>query len=884
MGAGASAERKKICLVDGNSYIHRAYHAVRELKNSRGLPTNAIYGFLTMLHKVLRDEEHDFVVVVFDAGGKTFRHDLYPEYKANRPGMPDDLLVQVDYIKKLTAAFGVTSVERRGVEADDILAALGRQAEKKGMDVLYVTGDKDIQQLIGEHATVLDTMKDRRITMESFTKDRGFAPKQLVDVMALAGDSSDNIPGVPGIGPKTAGKLIREYGDLESIFCRLEEMPAGRVKDLLAENRDKAEMSRELFALHDDIDVGVDVGALKPPEEDKSALRGYFEELEFRKFQRELDLGEEEAPLEFELVDRPDEALGLMEGFDKGAPLAFSCCVDEDRGAGYVAVTGDGKRIAAARFGRPGSGGAENRVNKKMKELLENTKAVKWGHDHKTSLERLEGFGITLGGLGIDTMIAGYLLNPSEKGYLLGDLAMTYLGVSSLSGEAGGKGRQAGLFADEERLRLESGRQAAAVWRLGGILAEKLDGSGMTDLYEKVELPLITILHDMEKTGIAVDMGSLRDMSAEIETMMQKMEEEIFSLAGGRFNIASPKQLAEVLFERLGLPAMKKTKTGYSTNEEVLTALAVHHHLPSVILGFRQLAKLKNTYVDVLPQLVSPEDGRIHTTFNQAVTATGRLSSSSPNLQNIPVRTEWGRRIRRAFVPRKGWSFISADYSQIELRVLAHLSGDETLIEAFGKGEDIHTRTASELFRVGGDEVTREMRRTAKVINFGIIYGMSPFGLSKQLGIGQKEARKYIDDYFTVYRGVRSYLTGLVEGARERGYVSTLFGRRRYLAELQSDKPQVVQFAERAALNTPIQGTAADLIKMAMISVVLALAETCSPSKLLVQIHDELLLESPPDEVERTAALVRECMEGVCSFRVPIVVDIKSGANWAELH
>ncbi len=883
--ARVTAKRKRIALVDGNSYIHRAYHAIRDLRNSRGLPTNAVYGFLNMLVKVLREEKPDLAAVVFDAGGKTFRHDLFPDYKANRPRMADDLAVQLDYIKRLTAAFGLTAVEREGVEADDILATLGKQARERGLDVLYITGDKDIHQLIDDHTTALDTMKEKRVGLESFRAERGFDPGRLPEVMALEGDATDNIPGVRGIGRVTAEKLIREYGSLEEIYRRLDDMPEGKVKEALKEHRPQAEMSRELARLKDDLTIEADWVKMADPRPDKKALKALLEELEFKKFLRELDLDEEDAAGGETRAAAPEAArvapAAWAGKFDRSRPTALGLSRPDGGadGEAFLALTQDGVSAAVVRLAPAAGGGVPDPVRR----LLADGGAAKAVFDLKGVAAVLGKSGLSLEGAGTDVLIVGYLLNPSEKGDTLEDLAQSWLGSSAfLKDEA--EAAQGALFQPAEARERRAVREAVAVLRLARRLGPELAASGMEKLYLEVEMPLVAVLGDMEAVGIGVDTTALREMSKELETTMGGMEARIHALAGTSFNLGSPKQLAEVLFVKLGLPAVKKTKTGLSTDEEVLTALAARHELPSLLLSHRQLAKLKNTYVDVLPGLVSPADGRLHTSFNQAVTATGRLSSSNPNLQNIPVRTEWGMRIRKAFVPRPGWKFISADYSQIELRVLAHLSGDEALVEAFRKGEDIHARTATAIFNVPPEGVTKEMRRAAKVINFGIIYGMSPYGLSRELGVDQKQSKRYIEEYFEAYGGVRRYLDELVAGAKKDGYVTTLFGRRRFLKELLSDKPQIVQFAERAALNTPIQGTAADLIKMAMVRLHRELSGKGWRTRLLVQIHDELLLESPPGELDRAGKLVRECMEKVASFNVPIVVDVSTGDNWGDLH
>jgi DNA polymerase-1 len=867
---GAGNQGRKLCLVDGNSYIHRAFHAVRDLRTSRGIPTNAVYGFLAMIIRVLKEEKPDLVAVVFDSPGPTFRHRLYPEYKANRPTMPDDLAVQVDYVHRLTAAFGLTVVAREGVEADDLIATLARRGEGEGLEVVLVSGDKDLQQLLGERVSLLDTMKERVVTARSFSQEHGLPPARFADVQALSGDASDNIPGVRGIGPKTAERLVAEFGGLEELYGRLDRVPPGRTRQLLEEGRDAAFTSLALARLRDDLPLEIRWEELASFQPDRRTLRALLEELEFRKLLRELDL--EDGPRDAGAVAAEELPLDRFLAEAGRQPVAVACAGDGEGTLLALAAPGAGTAVVA------GDGGDGDLA--RVREFLEDPATGVWGYDLKAVLKRLRRLAITPARLEMDILLGAYLLDPSGKETTLAELAAARLG--GRREEAAPGERQGILFADGGALRKKAAGEAATVAALGGVIGRELADAGMDGLYREMELPLIRVLDRMEETGIGLDAQVLRDLSKEIAIKLQGMEEEIHRLAGQPFNIASPRQLAEILFVKLGLPPVKKTKTGFSTDEEVLVALAARHELPSLLVSHRQLSKLRNTYVDVLPSLVGA-DGRVHTTFNQAVTATGRLSSSGPNLQNIPIRTEWGRRIREAFVPRPGWKLISADYSQIELRILAHLSGDETLGEAFRRREDIHARTAAEIFHVHPGLVTKEMRRAAKTINFGIIYGMSPYGLSRELSIDQREAKAYIDGYFTAYRGVKTYLDGLVAEARRTGYVATLFGRRRHLPELRSGKPQLVQFAERAALNTPIQGTAADLIKLAMLKVDRELAEGGRRARMLLQIHDELLVEAPPEEVEEVSSLLRRLMEGAASFSVPIVADLAVGDSWGRL-
>ena len=849
---------KRLFLIDGSSYIYRAFYALPHLSTTKGLPTNAIYGFTNMLLKVIKEYRPEYMVVVFDAKGPTFREDLYREYKAQRPAMPEELIPQIPYIKEIVSAFHIPVIEKEGFEADDVIGTIVEDLKGKDVEIVIVTGDKDMLQLVSDHVTLLDTMKGRRYGVKEVLERYGVPPEKVVEIMGLAGDSIDNIPGVPGIGEKTAVKLIKEFGTIERAIDNVDSIPNRRVRESLMRYRDQALLSRELASIHRDVPLQYSLDDFLLREPDYERLRDLFRELEFSRLLKEL-IPPESAGLICERVEAPGTlkelirsikdrgevsiALHTEKGEVKGVGLSF------EKGRAYYVPFRDGWRD-------------------ELRRVLEDGRVRKDGYDLKKAWISLKKQGIDLAGIHGDTMIAAYLINPLRAPYSLDDIAEEYLG------------RRPSL-QEKEDLTCEV---AGINYTLSSILLKRLEEECLSDLYYTIDLPLVEVLGAMELTGIKVDVDLLVALSKELEGEMERLEERIYNLGGGRFNINSPRQLQKVLFERLGLRPVKKTKTGYSTDEEVLKALSTEHELPADILTYRHLSKLKSTYVDALIGLIDPDTGRIHTSFNQAVTATGRLSSSEPNLQNIPIRSELGKRIREVFVAEEGWLFLSADYSQIELRIVAHLSQDPLLLEAFRKEEDIHRRTASEVFGVPPEDVTEEMRRQAKAINFGVIYGISPYGLSQGLGISQKEAKEYIDNYFSIHRGVRSFIDRTLREAREKGFVTTIFGRKRPVPELRSRNPNIRALGERIAINTPIQGSAADIIKKAMNSLYRALKERGLKSRMVLQIHDELLVETPEDEKEEVKGLVRGCMEGACELTVPLKVEIGEGRNWREAH
>ena len=888
-------KKPRLFLVDGSNYIYRAFYAIRELSNSKGFPTNAIYGFITMLMKLCRDYDPDYIAIVFDSKGPTFRHEIYDEYKATRKAMPDDLITQIPYIKDVVRGFSIPVIEEEGMEADDIIGTLVKTYSPKGIDTVIITGDKDLMQLVSDDVILVDTMKDKTYDVEGVKERFGVEPEKVVDILGLAGDTSDNIPGVPGVGEKTALKLIREFGSIENVLENAGRVKNARVRKNLKEYADQALLSRELATIKTDIELDFDMDNFRREEPDAEALKGLFKEFEFSSLLQSLKIKEEREEGEYHLVaseSELDELTGILKDskafaldlmLNSAEPMradiiGISICTDTQK-AYYIPLAHDDDD--APEQLRP------DVVLKTLSPYLVDQNIKKYGHDLKNAVIVFSRNGIELQGLFCDVMVAAYVLNPSKRGFGLDDLAREHLDRELMPiKELTGSGSKAIPFSAVplDRAMNYACTRADYAFRLAKVLVDEIEKDGFNDLLYNVEMPLVFVLSSMEEKGVLLNTELLKELSEQLAGLLGMSEEKIYLLAGETFNINSPKQLQVILFDKLSLPKGKRTKDGYSTDVEVLTNLAKSYELPAEILGYRSLTKLKSTYVDALPALVNPETGRIHTSYNQTVAATGRLSSSNPNLQNIPIRTTEGKRIRQAFVVPEGCVIVSADYSQIELRILAHLSEDETLIRAFNTDEDIHTRTASDIFGVFPEMVNTDMRRQAKVINFGILYGMSPFGLAKELGINQKLAKAYIDEYFLKYQGVRTFLDTILEKARKDGFVTTLLNRRRYLPEINSRNVSVRQFAERMAINTPIQGTAADLIKVAMLNIWKRLNDENLMSSMILQVHDELVFEVPAGEKETIIDLVKREMEGVISLCVPLKVEISAGKNWDEAH
>lgn len=897
------ADKGKLYVIDGMAYAFRSYYAIRNLRDSKGHPTNAAFGFARMLLKILREHEPSHIVIVFDAPGKTFRDEMYAEYKANREATPEDLLKQFPMIDEIIDAFDIPVVRVPGVEADDVLATLAREAVEKDLEAVLISGDKDILQVVGDGIHVFDPNKGDNGTWygpEEVKERYGVLPERVVDALALIGDSVDNVPGVRGIGEKTAKKLLEQYGDLDGLYAHVEDLK-GKQKEKLVEDKDQAYLSRELVTLNPRVGFDHSLDEYRMHEPDRAKLAEVFAKYEFRSLTEEfLPDGQPEEDLAYELVLTKARLKDVISEMRKSGALAVDTettsqdpmqadlvgislsCAEQ---TGYYVPVGhtDDSLLSEDQSGRQLD---KEEALELLRPLLENSKISKIGHNIKYDFIVFAQSGVELQGIQMDTMVASYLTDQSRLRHNLNELSLKHLKRKTIPiSDLIGKGSKAITF---DQVPLDAACEYACedadlTWRLSKIFQASLQERELESLFNEVEIPLIGVLARMEMAGVALDEDVFDDLRKEIEQRLAQLKDEIEELAGGPFQINSPKQLQKVLFEDLGLTPVKKTKTGFSTDVGVLEELAGEHPLPEKLLEYRTLDKLRGTYVNALPKLVNPRTGRIHTSFNQAVAATGRLSSSEPNLQNIPIRTDLGRRIRRGFVPGgPGLRLISADYSQIELRILAHLSGDEALQAAFSQDLDIHRDTAARVFGVAAEDVTAEMRRQAKAVNFGVIYGISAFGLSRNIGVSRGEAQKFITHYFEQYPGVKAWIDRTIEEARSQGYVKTLLNRRRYLPEMGASDRVTRSAAERMAINTPVQGTAADVIKVAMIRLDAALADR--PARLLLQVHDELLLESPAEDAEEAAATMKAIMESAIDLDVPLKVDIGIGENWAEIH
>ena len=886
------ARPRTLHIIDGSAQFHRAYHAIRGLATSRGLPTNATYGFTTMLRKLLEDEQPEWIAISFDLPGKTFRHEQYPEYKANRPRMADDLAVQIPYVRRVCEAFRLPIIELQKYEADDVIATLTRQAVERGFRVVIVTGDKDLLQLVTDQVFVLNpgregsgaTLYDPAAVEEKF----GVPPEKVLDVMSLVGDAVDNVPGVPGIGDKGARTLIQEFGSLEAVLDGADRVKRKAYREGLEKHREQALLSRDLIRLRDDAPVTLDLDSVKRREPDPEAAHALFTELEFQVLAREFAPEVSEAATLVSVASSVAEVDALVARVRESGRTALRVVATEGHPLdakllGIAVSTKEGEAcyvpLGHAYLGGP-SQGEQARALEALAPVLEDPGISKLSADAKRDHIVLAGSGVELAGLGFDALIAAYLLDPGKRDYNLEELSLELLGERrSVAGHAD-------TSVSVDNAAQAAGAEADLVLRLAGKMLERVETEGLHAVFEGMELPLVEVLAAMERAGVKLDVELLATMSSEMEGRLQALTADIHELAGGEFNINSPQQLREVLFERLGLKSGKRTaKTrAASTAEDVLEELAKIHDLPRRILEYRSIKKLKSTYVDALPVLVRKDTGRIHASMRQTVAATGRISSSDPNLQNIPIRTAEGRRIREAFVAEPGYRLLSADYSQIELRILAHLSGDETLIDTFRKGEDVHDRTSREIFGPLSMIPPDEQRRVSKMVNYALIYGKTAFTLAKDLGVSRKEADTFIKAYFERYPGVDSFIKETIEKAREEGSVRTLLGRLRRLPDLRSRNFQVRAEAERQAVNAPVQGSAADLIKRAMIDLFKELREGGSDARLILQIHDELLVEVAESDAEAVRDLTKRVMEGALELRVPLVVDARVGRTWAEAH
>ena len=871
-------------IIDGHSYIYRAYYAIRNLSSSSGFPTNAIFGFTNMLLKIIREKTPDYLFVAFDSGKPTKRQDLYEKYKAHRPKMPEDLVVQLPHIRRIIDALRIETLSIPGEEADDIIATMTKIARAEGLEVCMVTSDKDLYQLLGPGVRAYDTMKNRIFVADDVMERFGVEPGHIPDFLALTGDSADNIPGVPGVGAKTAKTLMKDFGSVERILKEAETIQQPKLRAALKDNADLLRLSLRLATLDSNLPLPVETEKCRMKEPDWPILLDLFREFELTSLAKMVPSVS---------IDTPHTVIADKHDLDSFLSRVGNELILHTETSGRQAVDSKMLGLALALPGvdpvyiptYPESKQGRNFLAA-LQPILEDPEVRKIGYNLKKDTHALHKAGITLRGHHFDAMLASYLLNPNRTGHSLEEITLSYLSRKKRSyEEAIGKGKPP-LDIPVKKLAAFLCENASLITTLQQTLAPLIDKAGMASMLYDMEVPLISVLADMEAEGISVDKDLLGQYSGELEAEMQKVQQRIFFYAGEEFNINSPKQLQEILFEKLRLTPVKKTKTGYSTDVDVLEELATKHELPLEILEYRSLSKLKNTYVDTLPELIQPETGRIHTTFNQTATATGRLSSSNPNLQNIPARGEWGRKIRAAFVANnKGHLLVSADYSQIELRILAHLSQDRKLMDAFADGTDIHTATASQLFDTPPEAVTEEMRRRAKTVNFGVIYGMSPFGLAQELGISSSEAKNYIDRYFQLHPGVRQYTDSVVEQATKEGFVTTLLGRKREIPELRrSGSKNTRQLGWRLAVNSPIQGTAADLIKIAMLNIQRGLKAKAMNSRMILQIHDELLFDVPEEEIQSLQRFVRKEMEEAATLSVPVKTDIGIGKTWAEAH
>ncbi|MCX7842767.1 MAG: DNA polymerase I [Clostridia bacterium] len=898
--------RKKLMLIDGNSILNRAYFGLLDkdgnvfLSTSDGLPTNAVFGFLNIMFKYFEEEEPTYVCVAFDLKGQTFRHTEFDSYKANRKGMDDKLAVQVPVIKEVLDAMNIKRFELQGYEADDLIGTLSLCAEQQGLEVVIVTGDKDALQLTSPQTRIKMPItrggrtETEEYDIERFQEKYGIQPAQFIDVKGLMGDKSDNIPGVFGIGDKTALELVKKFGSIENLYENLDGVEKKSIREKLEAGRDTAYLSKRLATIERHAPFEFDILQAERKDYDREKLLQLFRRLEFNKYIDKfgLDNAEKKENPQFKcaegmLIKNAEDLKTLKSEIIEAGQFSLYYLLDstgeyEKQLVGLAVTIKENKSFYINL-----NGGIEQSLFlNEMKNIFENGEIKKSGHDVKGLMVFLKNRNIDFKGLLFDTMIAAYLLSPTSKTYTVSELASMYLAESVESiEEIAGKGRNFTSFRSMESQKLCSicVAYSEVILRLKLAFEAQLKENNQIELYFNIELPLVEVLAGMEFHGFKVNPHGLEAFSKELEVRIDSLASDIFKLAGEEFNINSPKQLGVILFEKLELPVLKKTKTGYSTDAEVLEQLESKHEIVSKILLYRQMVKLKSTYADGLLSVINPVTGRIHSSFNQTVTATGRISSTEPNLQNIPVKLEMGRNIRKVFVPENDdYILLDADYSQIELRVLAHITGDENMISAFINNEDIHTTTAARVFGIEKDEVTPLMRARAKAVNFGIVYGIGDFSLSKDIGVTRKEARRYIDEYLDKYPNIKKYMHTIVEQGKEAGFVTTLFNRRRYIPELKSSNFNMRSFGERVAMNTPIQGTAADIIKIAMVKVHRELERRKLKSKLVLQVHDELIIEALKTERDEVEKILRESMENAAALRVPLKADVKAGSSWYE--
>ncbi len=895
----------KMFIIDGNSLVNRAFYALPALATKQGLPTNAVYGFITMLLKIVEEYNPEYISVAFDRKEATFRHREYADYKAQRKGMPEDLAKQMPLLKELLDTLGINRLEAPGFEADDIIGTLSQQGEREGIEVFIVTGDRDALQLVSDDVKVIYTKKGvsdfELYDVENVKERYGLEPNKLIDMKGLMGDKSDNIPGVPGIGEKTALKLIKRFGSFEKVLENIDTLPEGRLRENLENNVQQAVLSKRLATIHREIPIVMDTAECKRSVPKAREVEQKLEELEFNslteRVKRIFKLADRCEPSEREPIESNFACLQGIESVEaalkdikRTKSMAFEIMTDTDSNAELkvygISLAWDRWNGVYIPINHRGYTLNEAAVFEALKPVMEDRKIQKFGHNLKKDILALNKKGVNLLGYTFDSEVFAYLLDALSSSYDLESIAIKYLGINTLSREEFlGKGKDRIEFdqVDIERICQYLAERARCIFDLKDIMEERIKDAGMEGLAHGVELPLIQVLADMQRVGMRLDKQVLRELSVKLKQEIKSLTQDIYSLAGEEFNINSPKQLSEIMFVKLGLPTIKRTKTGYSTDVDVLERLKDVHPIAGKVLDYRQFMKLESTYIEGLLGEVNPYTGRIHSNFKQTVTSTGRISSTEPNLQNIPIRFVLGREIRRAFIPTVPENiFVAADYSQIELRVLAHISGDRNLIDAFRQQLDIHTQTASQVFGVTHLEVTPAMRDSAKAVNFGIIYGISDYGLSRNLRIPRKEAAEYIQKYFENFSGVKAYMDKVIEKSEKSGRVKTILGRVRYLPELRSGNRNIRALGERLAMNTPIQGSAADIIKLAMNSVHKRLAEEKSEARLVLQVHDELIVEAPKDEMEKVKRILKECMEGAVELKVPLMVKMSVGENWYE--
>ncbi|MDR2876523.1 MAG: DNA polymerase I [Chromatiales bacterium] len=899
-----------LILIDGSSYLYRAFHALPPLSNSRGEPTGAVYGVTNMLRTLLREYEPQHIAVVFDAKGKTFREELYAEYKSNRPAMPSDLRSQIEPLHAIVSALGLPCLVIPGVEADDVIGTLAVSARAAGMDVLISTGDKDMAQLVNEHVTLINTMTQQHLDANGVRAKFGVPPSCIIDYLALVGDTSDNIPGIPGIGPKTAATLLNQYGSIAGILAAAHDIK-GKVGERIREHSIQLPLSQKLATIHCEVPLDCAPADLRRAPPDLARLSALYEHLEFHRLRDELKViaptPPDETPLlhpatqaQYECVLTSDALDNWLAKLRQAGTFAFdteTTSLDalnaELVGVSFAVEPGSAAYVPLAHSGPLAPAQlARDEVLARLKPLLEDAALHKIGQNLKYDISVLARYNIELRGELSDTMLESYVLNSTGSRHDMDSLALKYLGYKTVTFEdVAGKGAKQLAFNEVgiEAATRYAAEDADITLRLHQHLWPALASvAELRQVFEDIEMPLVPVLACMERQGVLIDAAMLNEQSSELSMRLRILEQEVHALAGEEFNLGSPLQIQRILFDKLGLPVSRRTPTGQpSTDESVLQELAEEYPLPRLLLEHRTLSKLKSTYTDRLPEQIDTGTGRVHTSYQQAVAATGRLSSSSPNLQNIPIRTELGRRIRRAFIAPPGYRLVAADYSQIELRILAHYSQDERLIAAFKQGMDIHRATAAEIFGLAPEAVDAEQRRSAKAINFGLIYGMSAFGLARQLDVSRDAAQRYMDLYFARYPGVLEFMNRTRHEAGERGYVETLFGRRLYLPEIRARNRQRREYAERAAINAPMQGTAADIIKRAMLSVAAWMnqdTQACDGARMIIQVHDELVFEVPEAQLEKICARIREDMSAAAMLDVPLEVDIGSGENWDEAH